>query len=105
MQAIDAPDDYTVVVRLRRRFSPFVQYFFGPQGVGAIMPAHLLAGHSDLNRVAYNERPMGSGPFRVVAMAARRPDNAGGEPALLARKAAASIAWSIGSSPIPTPAC
>ncbi len=66
VQAIDAPDDYTVVVRLRRRFSPFLQYFLGPQGVGAIMPAHLLAGHSDLNRVAYNERPMGAGPFRLV---------------------------------------
>ena len=66
VQTIDAPDDYTVVVRLRRRFSPFLQYFLGPQGVGAIMPAHLLAGHSDLNRVAYNERPMGAGPFRLV---------------------------------------
>jgi peptide/nickel transport system substrate-binding protein len=67
VQAVAAPDDYTVVVRLRRRFSPFVQYFFGPQGVGAIMPAHLLAGYADLNRVAYDQRPIGSGPFRVIA--------------------------------------
>lgn len=66
VQAIGAPDNYTVVIRLRRRFSPFVQYFFGPQGVGALMPAHLLRGYSDLNRVAYNQRPVGSGPFRVV---------------------------------------
>ncbi len=66
VQAIRAPDDYTVVIRLRRRFSPFVQYFFGPQGVGALMPAHLLQGYSNLNRVAYDERPVGSGPFRVV---------------------------------------
>jgi peptide/nickel transport system substrate-binding protein len=66
VQAIGAPDNYTVVIRLHRRFSPFVQYFFGPQGVGALMPAHLLQGYSDLNRVAYNQRPVGSGPFRVV---------------------------------------
>lgn len=66
VSSIAAPDDYTIVVRLRRRFAPFVQYFFGPQGVGAIMPAHLLSGHGDLNRVAYNELPIGSGPFRIV---------------------------------------
>ncbi len=67
VQQIGAPDPHTVVVRLRRRFSPFVQYFFGPQGVGAIMPAHLLAGITDLNHAAYNQRPLGSGPFRVVS--------------------------------------
>lgn len=67
ISAIAAPDDHTVVVRLRRRFSPFVQYFFGPQGVGAIVPAHLLAAYGDLNRIAYDQRPIGSGPFRVVA--------------------------------------
>jgi peptide/nickel transport system substrate-binding protein len=66
VQAIRAPDDRTVVIRLRRRFSPFVQYFFGPQGVGAIMPAHLLDRYAELNRIAYDEHPIGSGPFRVV---------------------------------------
>jgi peptide/nickel transport system substrate-binding protein len=66
VQAIDAPDDHTIVVRLRRRFSPFVQYFFGPQGVGAIMPAHLLERYPDFNRSAYNQRPIGSGPYRIV---------------------------------------
>jgi peptide/nickel transport system substrate-binding protein len=66
VQAIHADGDRTVVVRLRRPFSPFVQYFFGPQGVGAIMPAHLLQGLGDLNHAAYNALPVGSGPFRVV---------------------------------------
>jgi peptide/nickel transport system substrate-binding protein len=69
VQTIRAAGDRTVVVRLRRRFSPFVQYFFGPQGVGALMPAHLLRGYSNLNRAAYNELPVGSGPFRVVRWA------------------------------------
>ncbi|HEY6449725.1 MAG TPA: peptide ABC transporter substrate-binding protein [Candidatus Cybelea sp.] len=66
VETIRAPDERTVVVRLRRRFSPFVQYFFGPQGVGAIMPAHLLQGRADLNHIGYNELPVGSGPFRVT---------------------------------------
>lgn len=66
VQTIRAADAHTVVVRLRRPFSPFVQYFFGPQGVGAIMPAHLLEGRGPLNHAAYNDRPVGSGPFRVV---------------------------------------
>ncbi len=69
VETIDAPTDRTVVVRLRRPFSPFVQYFFGPQGVGAIMPAHLLAHVADLNHAAYNELPVGSGPFRLVRWA------------------------------------
>jgi peptide/nickel transport system substrate-binding protein len=66
VQSIRAVGDYTVIVRLRRRFSPFVQYFFGPQSGDALMPAHLLERFPDLNRVEYNELPVGSGPFRVV---------------------------------------
>jgi peptide/nickel transport system substrate-binding protein len=66
VQSIRATDAHTVVVHLRRRFSPFVQYFFGPQGVGAIMPAHLLAGRRDLNHAAFNEHPVGSGPYRIL---------------------------------------
>jgi peptide/nickel transport system substrate-binding protein len=66
VRSIRAPDPYTVVVRLRRRFSPFVQYFFGPQGVGAIMPAHLLARYRTLNHIRYDELPLGSGPYRVI---------------------------------------
>lgn len=69
VQSIRSEDAHTVVVRLRRRFSPFTQYFFGPQGVGAILPAHLLVGRGDVNRAAYNQRPIGSGPFRVVRWA------------------------------------
>src|SRR4029077_6484764 len=34
---ISAPDRYTVVVHLKRRFSPFVEYFERP-----LIPAHLL---------------------------------------------------------------
>jgi len=64
---IVAPSDDTVVVHLRRPFSPFPSYFLGPQGgAGGLLPAHLLARYHDLNHVAYNQAPVGSGPFRVV---------------------------------------
>lgn len=69
VESIAAPDAHTVVVRLRRPFSPFVQYFFGPQGVGAIMPEHRLRAVANLNHDPYNQRPVGSGPYEVVRWA------------------------------------
>ncbi len=66
VDGIRAPDARTVVVHLRRCFSPIVAYFLGPQGIAAILPEHLLARYANLNRVAYNQAPIGSGPFRVV---------------------------------------
>lgn len=59
--------DYTAILHLRRPFSPTVAYFLGPQGSSSILPSHLLAGFHDLNRVAFNSLPVGSGPFQVVA--------------------------------------
>ena len=66
--AIDTPDRYTVVVHLKRRYPPFVSQFFTDlqEDAKALVPAHLLRGLPDLNRAAYNARPIGTGPFRVV---------------------------------------
>ncbi|HTU82320.1 MAG TPA: ABC transporter substrate-binding protein, partial [Candidatus Acidoferrales bacterium] len=69
VQSIRADGDRTVQIRLRRRFSPFVQYFFGPQSTGALIPAHLFARPSDVNHAAYNQLPVGAGPYRVVRWA------------------------------------
>jgi peptide/nickel transport system substrate-binding protein len=66
VESARAVRDDTVVLHLRRPFSPLLSYFFGPQGVAAIMPEHLLGRYHDLNRVSYNQAPIGSGPFRVV---------------------------------------
>ncbi len=66
VSSIAAPDAKTIVVHLRRPFAPFVAYFFGPQGNAALMPQHLLSGYANLNRIAYNQLPVGSGPYRVV---------------------------------------
>jgi peptide/nickel transport system substrate-binding protein len=61
-----AKDDYTVVVHMRSVFAPIVAFFMGMQGGFSILPEHLLAKYSDLNHVAWNNAPVGSGPFKFV---------------------------------------
>ena len=67
VQSVTTPDPYTVVVRLKAPFSPFVGSFFrsGYTPGGGILPSHLLRGLRDLNRAPYNLQPVGSGPFVV----------------------------------------
>lgn len=61
---VEAPDDTTVVVRFR---APQTQI---PDVLTdlSILPSHVLASvaHSDLRRAAWNEHPVGNGPFRFV---------------------------------------
>lgn len=63
---VSAPDDYTIVVHMKRVNSAIVSLFMCLDGDYPILPAHLLAKYPDLNHVAYNDKPIGSGPFRVV---------------------------------------
>ena len=65
---IDTPDDYTVVVHLKRRYPPFVTQFFTPlqEGAKGILPEHLLAKLPDINQAPYNAAPIGTGPFKFV---------------------------------------
>jgi peptide/nickel transport system substrate-binding protein len=63
---ITAPDDYTVIVHMKQKYAPIVAYFMGLQGGGPILPAHVLASLPDMNRVPFNAKPVGSGPFKVV---------------------------------------
>ncbi len=63
---IDTPDPYTAVVHLARPFAPFVDTFLTLAGAAIpVYPKHLLAKYPDLNRVAYNSAPVGTGPFIV----------------------------------------
>ena len=39
--------------------------FFGGDG-GSILPAHFLAAYPNLNHVAFNAAPIGSGPYRFT---------------------------------------
>jgi len=64
IQSVEAKDDYTVVVHMRKVFAPIVAYFMCVQGGFSILPAHLLSGYPDLNHVAWNNAPVGSGPYK-----------------------------------------
>ncbi len=68
VQSIATPDDHTVVVRLRRRYPPFVTQFFTTlqEGAKPVVPEHLLAKERSIDEAPYNAHPIGSGPFRFV---------------------------------------
>ncbi len=66
VSAIDKKDDYTIVVHLKKRWAPFVNTFFTMSSTPyPILPKHLLAQYPDINHVAYNIKPVGTGPFIV----------------------------------------
>ncbi len=59
---IDAPDAHTVRVHFREPYPPAL-YLFRDLSVGAIVPEHVLEREKTLNRVSFNARPIGSGPY------------------------------------------
>jgi peptide/nickel transport system substrate-binding protein len=68
----DEPDKFTIVLHLDRPFAPFIARYFGSDGLGCVLPVHILGAHTNINRVAYNALPVGIGPFRYTAF--RRGD-------------------------------
>ena len=61
-----APDPYTLVVRLKRPYSPLIATLFSMNAVPmCVMPEHILGGMHDINHAAYNSQPIGTGPFVV----------------------------------------
>jgi peptide/nickel transport system substrate-binding protein len=68
--SVDTPNATTVVFHLKKKFAPFVGTVFSESdGPVCIIPEHLLAKFPDLNRVAFNQMPIGTGPFKVVKWA------------------------------------
>jgi peptide/nickel transport system substrate-binding protein len=67
--SIAAPDPYTVVIRLKRPFAPIVPLFFGGDSNYPILPEHVLGKYASLNKVPFNEAPIGSGPYKLDAWA------------------------------------
>jgi peptide/nickel transport system substrate-binding protein len=64
--SVDTPDDTTVILHLKEKFAPIVSEFFGESDSPTdIVPQHLLAQYKDLNRIPYNNEPIGSGPFKL----------------------------------------
>lgn len=60
IESISTPDPLTVVVNYKRVAPDFASTLF----TFGILPRHALEG-KDLNTDSYNERPLGTGPFRV----------------------------------------
>lgn len=67
VSSVDTPDAYTVVFHLKAPFAPFVDTVFGESDEPfRVVPKHLLARYPDINRVAFNQLPVGTGPFKVT---------------------------------------
>ncbi|MDI6104768.1 ABC transporter substrate-binding protein [Actinoplanes sp. NEAU-A12] len=58
---VEAPDASTVVFTLKYPYAPFLQRL-----TLGIVPAKALTGQ-DINKAAFNQRPIGTGPYRVTS--------------------------------------
>ena len=58
-----APDDYTIVVKMKKVNSSILGLFAFGGFAYPPLPAHLLAKLSDINRAPFNATPISSGPF------------------------------------------
>ena len=68
IRKMDEPDRYTVVFHLRAPYGDFLPVYFGTAAnEPCILPKHLLGSLHDINSAPYNRKPVGIGPFRVVA--------------------------------------
>ncbi|MDP9018764.1 MAG: peptide ABC transporter substrate-binding protein [Candidatus Eremiobacteraeota bacterium] len=65
---MDEPDKYTVVYHLSKPYAAYLPTFFGTAGANpCLLPKHLLGDLPNINQAPYNAKPVGIGPFRVVA--------------------------------------
>lgn len=71
VNTIDTPDDYTVVLHLKRKFAPIVNTFFADSDQPyAVVPAHALAQYPNVNTIGFNAAPtVSDGPFKFVKWA------------------------------------
>ncbi|MGO4854612.1 ABC transporter substrate-binding protein [Phaeovulum sp. W22_SRMD_FR3] len=60
VEAITAPDEHTVVFKLKEGYGPFIRSF--SYTVAPIIPAHLYQG-TDFTKNPNNDKPVGTGPF------------------------------------------
>ena len=86
---VETPDALTVRIRLRAPDAAVPGLFLTPDSNAAILPVHLLGRYASLDRVPFDEMPVGSGPYRVERWArgvavrlAANPTYFGGAPKL-----------------------
>jgi peptide/nickel transport system substrate-binding protein len=64
--SMEAPDPYALIVHLKRPYSPAIASFFSMSGVPmCVLPEHLLRDMPNINHAAFNNKPVGTGPFIV----------------------------------------
>jgi peptide/nickel transport system substrate-binding protein len=69
----ETPDKYTLIVHLKKKFTPFVASFFTMSSTPyPVLPKHLLAKYTaapggNINKVPFDNLPVGTGPFKVVS--------------------------------------
>ena len=63
LESITAPDDYTVVFKLKKPYAAFMSAF--DISSVPIYPKHLYEG-TDYKKSEYNSKPVGTGPFKFV---------------------------------------
>lgn len=66
IRSVSARDDLTVVLKLRRKYSPITDAFLGLDFNYPIVPAHLMAGLPNLNTLDTMRYTVGTGPFKLV---------------------------------------
>jgi peptide/nickel transport system substrate-binding protein len=62
---VEAPDDLTVVLKLKHPSADLLRQVFVGGQFGSIVPEHVLANVADMRTAAFNAMPIGSGPYRV----------------------------------------
>ncbi|HET6896683.1 MAG TPA: ABC transporter substrate-binding protein [Candidatus Baltobacteraceae bacterium] len=62
--SVNAPNPYTVTVRLRKPSVAAIRQLF-VAGAGSIVPKHILENVADIRRSSFAIRPVGTGPFAV----------------------------------------
>ncbi|HET6896468.1 MAG TPA: peptide ABC transporter substrate-binding protein [Candidatus Baltobacteraceae bacterium] len=69
VSSVDTPDAYTVVFHLKKPFAPFVAEAFNSSTIEYVIPEHLLKSYPDLNKIPFNYKPVGTGPYRMLRWA------------------------------------
>jgi peptide/nickel transport system substrate-binding protein len=65
--SIDTPDQYTVVMHMKKPYPPAVDTIFGESDTPfRILPEHVLSKFPNLNQVPFNAAPVGTGPYKFA---------------------------------------
>ena len=63
--SVSTPDAATAVFHMKRVFPPAIEALFGlSDSPTFILPEHLLGKEANLNKLAFNANPIGTGPFK-----------------------------------------